>query len=696
MDDKNLDELVVMATENDDDAILKQILEILADSDLSSGNIPGHIDFMLESWGDELTTSRANFCVAVAEMNIKDTTGFRNALGHAIKKLLPPFLSKTGYIRSFGLRENDVPLKEIVARYNKLPKIRNGLLAYLPSSNRWGIINTIDGITGTVGINALSGNGSYAIPLSMALSEVIMFEPATDTARLAGFPQKSGFTSNEYREMATRRAVLPLSAEEIKKMAKSSLTPNSINANEFEFWWCSSSAATAAGGKRRACDSRSLKELHILLSETPNKPFEADEITALADFFARVKAETAERERVSLAESIAMLTERCKSDTALNKILSPLKGVAVFLPNSLHRMNLNDFDIWGEVPVKMMDLLVRAVKSIYSSEEVTYYALHLPLRCLNTFCDAVDDHLLTEAIKSARCPSCDILLWLWKNRKNHSDELLQELNFNNVLNALAIENLPKAWLAYQRELKKTLMEKADFQQFLLDNHGSNLSELTVMLQSTNVLITGERQSILVKLSRHSNDMKVHLESGAGGKVMAQGKAQAVGDAHPHHGPLLTSTHSHLRISNELDDILNVQVPENREALKVARAHGDFRENSEFDAAKERRNYLSRRRTELERDITNIQVVDFNSIKPDESVIMGSSVTIETQDGEQTLHIVGALDGNPEKNMIAYRAKLGEILLDHRIGDTVVLPDGKNAVVKAIKPLPKAVLAILAE
>ncbi len=696
MSDTRLEDLVVLLAEKDDAASLEKLLEKLTGVDLTEGEFPGHIDFLLESWGENLTQSRATFCLSLAELETKDDPGFRNILGDAIKLLLPPFLNKTGFIRALGIRDNNVPLPEIVRRFHNLPKLRIGLVVFLPNSTRWGTVHTIDGVTGTIGINALSGNGSYALPLSILLSEVIMFEAATDIARLAGFPPKCGFTSNEYRELANHRAVLPLKVDEIKKIAKASLVPASLNINEFEGWWSNTGVASVANGKRRSCDSRSLKELHLLLKEeNSDKPFSVEDIAAFATFFERLKEDAAQRERILLAESIAMISGRCQPVSVLSRIIAPLKGKVKFFPVNVYRVNLDDFDIWGDVPVKLIDTLALAAKSIYTPEELACYALRLPLRGLNVFCQAVEDHLLTESIKATRCPSCDILLWLWKNRKGHSDELLQELNFNNVINALSIDNLPKAWLANQRELKKILMDKPDFQQFLLDNDSDDYSELTALMHGSIIFAAGEQQSLLVKLSRLSSGLRQHLEDGAGEKLMAQTKA--ANEANAHHGPLFTSPRSHQRMHHELEDIINVQMPENRESLKIARAHGDLRENAEYDAAKERRNFLSRRRVELDRDLTNTQSIDFQSIKPEDIVIMGSSVTIQHQNGnEETIHIVGSWDGNPEKNMISYRAALGASMLDHHVGDTIKLPDGKNVVIKSISSLPRAVLELLSE
>ena len=160
--------------------------------------------------------------------------------------------------------------------------------------------------------------------------------------------------------------------------------------------------------------------------------------------------------------------------------------------------------------------------------------------------------------------------------------------------------------------------------------------------------------------------------------------------------IYTSLASHRRLVQELHDIINIHQPENREALKPARAHGDFRETAEFDAAKERRNFLTRRRNELERDLARVNALDFSTIKPSEYVDLGVTVILEIADSaDETYYFLGAWDGDPDKNYLSYKTKLGEVLRHHQIGDSVTLPDGRSAKVKAIEALPEAVLSDMA-
>jgi transcription elongation GreA/GreB family factor len=144
---------------------------------------------------------------------------------------------------------------------------------------------------------------------------------------------------------------------------------------------------------------------------------------------------------------------------------------------------------------------------------------------------------------------------------------------------------------------------------------------------------------------------------------------------------------------ELDNLVKVQVPENNKAIEIARGFGDFRENAEYDAAKERRRFLQRRRSELETLIATVQPINFLEFKADTSKIsMGTEVVLQDASGvEKVYSIVGSSDGDPDRNLVSYKTKIGETLLGAKVGDSLTLPDGSKVTVKSIAPL-KADLA----
>ena len=162
-------------------------------------------------------------------------------------------------------------------------------------------------------------------------------------------------------------------------------------------------------------------------------------------------------------------------------------------------------------------------------------------------------------------------------------------------------------------------------------------------------------------------------------------------------PLYSSIASIRKLKEEYDNIVSVEQPKNREALKTARAHGDFRENSEFDAAKERRNFLTRRRSELERIMNQIQAVDLSTVKIEDHAVLGCTVTLEDPNGNaEVYHLLGAWDGNPDKRYLSYKTRMGEAIHHHKVGTTLDLPGGKRAVLAKVEPLSAEIVAELSQ
>ena len=121
---------------------------------------------------------------------------------------------------------------------------------------------------------------------------------------------------------------------------------------------------------------------------------------------------------------------------------------------------------------------------------------------------------------------------------------------------------------------------------------------------------------------------------------------------------------------DLEDLVKHQIPASKKAVESARELGDLRENAEYKMAREHDETLAARRAQLERDISNAEVVDL-SHAPTDVVGIGSVVTLK-KDGKEIVkaHIVGAWDSDPNKNYYSYKTPLAQALIEHKIGDTV--------------------------
>lgn len=127
------------------------------------------------------------------------------------------------------------------------------------------------------------------------------------------------------------------------------------------------------------------------------------------------------------------------------------------------------------------------------------------------------------------------------------------------------------------------------------------------------------------------------------------------------------------LQDELDNLINVKVEENKKEISKARAYGDLSENSEYDAAKQEQAIIHARIDELREMIANAKVIDESQI--DESKIsVGSIVTLYNveRSKEFTYHIVGSYETDPENGKISDASPIGRALLGAKEGDEVIV------------------------
>lgn len=136
-----------------------------------------------------------------------------------------------------------------------------------------------------------------------------------------------------------------------------------------------------------------------------------------------------------------------------------------------------------------------------------------------------------------------------------------------------------------------------------------------------------------------------------------------------------------KLKKELADLqyeLTRKVPKD---LQEAAAHGDLSENAEYDAAKQRQEFLRARIGQLQGRIRELSLYNVHSI-PHGVVAYGSRVTIEDLDDGQSLvyEIVFPEEVEAAAGRISLSSPVGQALLNKEVGDEVEVrtPSGKRA------------------
>ena len=122
------------------------------------------------------------------------------------------------------------------------------------------------------------------------------------------------------------------------------------------------------------------------------------------------------------------------------------------------------------------------------------------------------------------------------------------------------------------------------------------------------------------------------------------------------------------------ELLHLQGPVRDELAKRLRSAiqmGDLSENADYSAAKEEQAFVEGRIQELTRVLRDVVIIDDNRTNT-HLVEIGSIVTIqEGKDQPETFQLVGPQEADPRNGKISYNSPIGQVLIGHGVGHTVV-------------------------
>ncbi|MBI4468843.1 MAG: GreA/GreB family elongation factor [Acidobacteria bacterium] len=108
-------------------------------------------------------------------------------------------------------------------------------------------------------------------------------------------------------------------------------------------------------------------------------------------------------------------------------------------------------------------------------------------------------------------------------------------------------------------------------------------------------------------------------------------------------------------------------------LHTALAHGDLRENSEYQSALQRQEYVRARISHLQKQLSDLAMINLDKL-PRDRVAYGSTVRLEDLDtGEKvTYKLTLGDDVDPDNGLISVSSPIGASLLGKVEGDEVMV------------------------
>ena len=124
-------------------------------------------------------------------------------------------------------------------------------------------------------------------------------------------------------------------------------------------------------------------------------------------------------------------------------------------------------------------------------------------------------------------------------------------------------------------------------------------------------------------------------------------------------------------------LLRKNRPQIVDEVQRARAMGDLKENSAYQANKDKMRQTDRRITQIELILRNSQVIEKTDI---DQVQLGSVVVVELKNKQsQTFTIVGETEASPKEKKISLNSPLGRAFMDKKLNEEVEVttPIGKS-------------------
>jgi transcription elongation factor GreA len=310
-------------------------------------------------------------------------------------------------------------------------------------------------------------------------------------------------------------------------------------------------------------------------------------------------------------------------------------------------------------PIESRDILFNLLKSSqgkFTTECINFLVEH----------DHSDELAATltrwQTEQNLRAP---VLLWIVKNRHSKKfakllNELISPRLLSSIFFAIDYEALQAA-SARRIPLGDILSEDTDLISDLLSTADPETAR-----DLANTLMLNQGFEELTKKSLLARFIKIFPKI----------QSLVAADAESKEEQLLVSKSSFERKREEYETIVSKKIPENSKAIATAREHGDLKENSEYKMAKQDQQVLMAQKTNLEKDLGRARVTDFKEASSDQ-VGAGTIVQVKSNGKTSVYTILGAWDGDADKNIVSYKTALGAALLGKKVGDTVKVKAGSG-------------------
>lgn len=416
------------------------------------------------------------------------------------------------------------------------------------------------------------------------------------------------------------------------------------------------SAATAANLDKVSADL--LKEIKKL--ETARK---RDNLPAILggiwnrDKFFRSAVENVETVSPTASEIIALCTESDLAFVALN-----IPHTSEKIRSLLDLVRAHHGDRWSD---RAFDLLRNRDIGGTKSGSAKLVSESIAYLCDQDLAEAVATRFAQWLeTRELRAP---VIIWIIKNRDSKKyaaivGRLIAPSLLGAILSSIDTESLESNSTARIPLANELIKDKELIANILTPAEGKKADSETIF-DLTRTMMSSQGFDEMTKKALLSRLAKIEPH------VQRLAKSKHSG-SEAEEKELLVSQASKEAKERELEDIVKVRLPAVKEAIQIAKEHGDLKENSEYKMARQDHDTLAARRAELDALLKKAKVTDFKEANTD-TISVGSSVVLRrgSDQTEFAYDLLGAWDGEPEKNILSYISPLAKQFLNHKVGET---------------------------
>ncbi|SKB04762.1 Transcription elongation factor, GreA/GreB family [Prosthecobacter debontii] len=274
--------------------------------------------------------------------------------------------------------------------------------------------------------------------------------------------------------------------------------------------------------------------------------------------------------------------------------------------------------------------------------------------------------VLTEFLKKSvrnRTLSADLLIWICKERKGLAASVFSIDLGNAILDACEDDHVQGGPKRTGRLGDMLSDDKTLVHELVVDTDDESLRNFAKRIINTAVLDELTRRSLMARVIKARPEMEA---------LMAD-NAEARED-----NRLIVSWDSLEKKKAELTELVNVKIPHNKHEIQIAKEEGDLRENGGYKAARDQQAVLNRMKDQLEREVGLARGTDFANVSTEK---VGVGTIVDFQDvatGEtETYTILGAWDGDLDKNIVSYLSEIAKALIGKAVGEEADLPSDEG-------------------